>query len=92
MCLLFGSNLWYFVSKFTEYDAKKLFRLYRRAVKKQQGIDDSSPDRKSKDNSSKDKKKDKKIKEEVGYLSTPVFDCILNLLFFLFLLGSEPII
>lgn len=28
------SNLWYFVSKFTEYDAKKLYKLYKHAVKK----------------------------------------------------------
>lgn len=28
------SNLWYFVSKFTEFDAKKLFKLYKHAVKK----------------------------------------------------------
>ncbi|XP_021925185.1 chromodomain-helicase-DNA-binding protein 1 isoform X3 [Zootermopsis nevadensis] len=30
------SNLWYFVSKFTEFDAKKLFKLYKHAVKKDQ--------------------------------------------------------
>uniref|UniRef100_W4VRS9 Chromodomain-helicase-DNA-binding protein 1 n=1 Tax=Corethrella appendiculata TaxID=1370023 RepID=W4VRS9_9DIPT len=28
------SNLWYFVSKFTEYDAKKLFKLYKHALKR----------------------------------------------------------
>lgn len=28
------SNLWYFVSKFTEFDAKKLFKLYKHALKK----------------------------------------------------------
>ncbi|XP_017774812.1 PREDICTED: chromodomain-helicase-DNA-binding protein 1 isoform X2 [Nicrophorus vespilloides] len=28
------SNLWYFVSKFTEYDSKKLYKLYKRACKK----------------------------------------------------------
>lgn len=28
------SNLWHFVSKFTESDAKKLFKLYRHAVKR----------------------------------------------------------
>lgn len=31
------SNLWYFVSKFTEYDAKKLFKLYKQASKKLEG-------------------------------------------------------
>ncbi|XP_022915044.1 chromodomain-helicase-DNA-binding protein 1 [Onthophagus taurus] len=28
------SNLWYFVSKFTEFDAKKLYKLYKRSCKK----------------------------------------------------------
>lgn len=28
------SHLWDFVSKFTEYDAKKLYKLYKHAVKK----------------------------------------------------------
>uniref|UniRef100_A0A069DYF2 Chromodomain-helicase-DNA-binding protein 1 n=1 Tax=Panstrongylus megistus TaxID=65343 RepID=A0A069DYF2_9HEMI len=28
------SNLWYFVSKFTEYDPKKLYKLYKHAVRK----------------------------------------------------------
>ncbi|XP_054000742.1 chromodomain-helicase-DNA-binding protein 1 isoform X2 [Hylaeus anthracinus] len=28
------SNLWYFVSKFTEFDAKKLYKLYKHATKK----------------------------------------------------------
>lgn len=32
----FFSNLWYFVSKFTEFDAKKLFKLYKHALKKSQ--------------------------------------------------------
>lgn len=27
------SNLWYFVSKFTEYDARKLFKLYKHSLK-----------------------------------------------------------
>lgn len=38
------SNLWYFVSKFTEFDAKKLFRLYKHAVKKtEDGSDGPEP-------------------------------------------------
>jgi len=28
------SHLWFFVSNFTEFDAMKLFKLYRHAVKK----------------------------------------------------------
>lgn len=35
------SNLWYFVSKFTEVDAKKLFKLYKHALKKRGDDDDS---------------------------------------------------
>ncbi|XP_038114415.1 chromodomain-helicase-DNA-binding protein 1 isoform X1 [Culex quinquefasciatus] len=31
------SNLWYFVSKFTEFDAKKLFKLYKHALKRSEG-------------------------------------------------------
>merc|ERR1712112_96444 len=34
------SHLWYFVSNFTEFDAKKLFKLYRHAVKKDPGKQD----------------------------------------------------
>lgn len=33
------SNLWYFVSKFTEFDAKKLYKLYKRACKKSEKTD-----------------------------------------------------
>lgn len=33
------SNLWYFVSKFTEFDANKLFKLFKRALKKSMGGD-----------------------------------------------------
>lgn len=28
------SNLWFFVSKFTEYDARKLYKLYKHAMRK----------------------------------------------------------
>ncbi|CAB0038922.1 unnamed protein product [Trichogramma brassicae] len=40
------SNLWYFVSKFTEFDAKKLYKLYKHATKKGDGGDSSSPEKK----------------------------------------------
>ncbi|GAB6019009.1 hypothetical protein CHUAL_000642 [Chamberlinius hualienensis] len=43
------SNLWYFVSKFTEFDAKRLHKLYKHAAKKQ--------------NNSKDEK-DTKVREK----------------------------
>lgn len=32
------SNLWYFVSKFTEFDAKKLFKLYKHALKRSEEV------------------------------------------------------
>lgn len=31
------SNLWYFVSKFTNFDAKQLYRLYKYGLKKSDG-------------------------------------------------------
>ncbi|XP_070142575.1 chromodomain-helicase-DNA-binding protein 1 isoform X4 [Drosophila kikkawai] len=34
------SNLWYFVSKFTELDAKRLFKIYKHALKQQAGKDE----------------------------------------------------
>lgn len=50
------SNLWYFVSKFTEFDAKKLYKLYKHATKK--GGDSntsatSSPEKKDEPSSTK---------------------------------------
>lgn len=36
------SNLWYFVSKFTEFDAKKLFKLYKHALKQSEDASSSS--------------------------------------------------
>lgn len=50
------SNLWYFVSKFTEFDAKKLYKLYKHAMKKNvdsNGGVSSSPDKKEDSNVSK---------------------------------------
>lgn len=32
------SNLWYFVSKFTNFDAKQLYRLYKFGLKKSDGV------------------------------------------------------
>lgn len=37
--LYFYSNLWYFVSKFTEFDSKKLYKLYKRACKKSEKME-----------------------------------------------------
>lgn len=33
---MFSRNLWIFVSKFTEFDARKLHKLYKHAIKKRQ--------------------------------------------------------
>ena len=34
--IIFFSNLWVFVSKFTEFDAIRLYKLYKHAVKKRE--------------------------------------------------------
>merc|ERR1711892_866127 len=47
------SHLWYFVSNFTEFDAKKLFKLYRHAMKK----DSASQDGKESSQEKEEKKK-----------------------------------
>lgn len=38
----FSSNLWYFVSKFTEFEPKKLFKLYKHALKKSKEKEESA--------------------------------------------------
>lgn len=56
------SNLWYFVSKFTEFDAKKLFKLYKHALKQTEEASSSSnasPTKEAKET----KKKDLKARE-----------------------------
>lgn len=56
------SNLWYFVSKFTEFDAKKLFKLYRHAVRRAEDESDAkaSPMTTSPVKNSKESTKDAK--------------------------------
>merc|ERR1719435_190977 len=56
------SHLWYFVSNFTEFDAKKLFKLYRHATKKdpeKQEAKESSQERDEKKEKSKDREKER---------------------------------
>ena len=72
------SNLWYFVSKFTEFDAKKLFKLYRHAKKKEGRGHDEEPkegragkDKKKKKHKDKDKERDHKARVYI-MLSTMV--------------------
>lgn len=36
LVFVFYRNLWIFVSKFTEFDARKLHKLYKHAIKKRQ--------------------------------------------------------
>ena len=80
MFCYFLSNLWYFVSKFTEFDAKKLFKLYRSTLKKHKGNfeDGEKSKKKDKEGRSKDKHKDKnKVKEEVR----STLDCFFIVIF-----------
>ncbi|KOX73790.1 Chromodomain-helicase-DNA-binding protein 1 [Melipona quadrifasciata] len=60
------SNLWYFVSKFTEFDAKKLYKLYKHATKKggeSNTSATSSPEKKEESNNIK--KHEKHIDKQV---------------------------
>lgn len=57
----FNSNLWFFVSKFTEFDSKKLLKIYRKGLHTTEKLE--------KDNNVKDKNKIKeksklKLKED----------------------------
>ncbi|EDW03164.1 chromodomain-helicase-DNA-binding protein 1 [Drosophila grimshawi] len=54
------SNLWYFVSKFTELDAKRLFKIYKNALKQQTQAD--TP----KDSATSDGGKSKRARTENG--------------------------
>jgi chromodomain-helicase-DNA-binding protein 1 len=56
------SNLWYFVSKFTEFDSKKLYKLYKRACKKSDKLDKKNEDASS--STSKEKKGESKDERE----------------------------
>jgi len=55
--LNFHSNLWFFVSKFTEFDSKKLLKIYRRGLHTTEKLE--------KDNKVRDKSKNKdKIRDK----------------------------
>lgn len=64
MFLYFYSNLWFFVSKFTEFDSKKLLKIYHRGLHSNEKLE---KDGKTKDKSrNKDKlKEDKRIHKNV---------------------------
>ncbi|CAH0562488.1 unnamed protein product [Brassicogethes aeneus] len=51
------SNLWYFVSKFTEYDSKKLYKLYKKACKKSEKKEESAGTSKEKSKENKEHKR-----------------------------------
>ncbi|CAG9816539.1 unnamed protein product [Phaedon cochleariae] len=55
------SNLWYFVSKFTEFDAKKLYKLYKKACKKM--VKSEKKDREREEGASTSKEKHKEGRE-----------------------------
>ncbi|XP_074651720.1 chromodomain-helicase-DNA-binding protein 1-like isoform X2 [Tubulanus polymorphus] len=57
------SYLWVFVSKFTDFDAKKLHKLYKRALKKRE-------DERTKDKSSKDSKEENSNKSHAKHSSS----------------------
>jgi chromodomain-helicase-DNA-binding protein 1 len=59
------SLLWYFVSKFTEYDAHKLHKLYRKAIRKDDSDDSPTKPAKGKEKN-KEKSKDKPNKRKRG--------------------------
>lgn len=54
--------LWYFVSKFTEFDAKKLFKFYCKYTEKKTHHDEKKEKKKDKDE--KEKKAEVEIKKE----------------------------
>lgn len=62
----FSSNLWYFVSKFTEYDAQKLHRVYKKAcVKREEKVGEAkNAEAKLSDKEKKERKHKKHRKEK----------------------------
>ena len=54
-----GNNLWLFVSNFTDFDARKLFKLYKHAVKK-----DGSSQEEKESSQERDEKKEKREKSK----------------------------
>lgn len=63
--LIFNSNLWFFVSKFTEFDSKKLLKIYRRGLHTSEKLEKES---KIKDKSKcKDKIKEKHKEDKKSY-------------------------
>jgi len=61
------SHLWYFVSNFTEFDAKKLFKLYRHAVKKSLVDEEEKESSQEKEDKKEKREKDKHHKKKHGH-------------------------
>ncbi|XP_050433310.1 chromodomain-helicase-DNA-binding protein 1 isoform X2 [Adelges cooleyi] len=66
------SNLWFFVSKFTEFDSKKLLKIYRKGLHATEKLEKES---KTKDK----KKKDKNKEERKNYKNEVESEDLLNL-------------
>lgn len=63
------SNLWYFVSKFTNFDAKQLYRLYKYGLKK-------NTEAKQKEGKHKEN-----VKVSIEFFPAIIFGCFSHLLF-----------
>ena len=74
------SNLWYFVSKFTEFDAKKLYKLYKHATRRSDGSGASSSPEK-KEESSHSKVCSPAVQLIFFFFQSPNIRCIYNTLF-----------
>lgn len=66
----FYSNLWFFVSKFTEFDSKKLLKIYRRGLHTTEKLEKDSKVKEK--NKNKDKIRDKS-KEDKKLLKHVIF-------------------
>lgn len=64
----FFSNLWFFVSKFTEFDSKKLLKIYRRGLH----TNDKLEKEKAKDRSKNKDKVKEKLKEDKKVLKNVI--------------------
>lgn len=71
LLLIFSSNLWFFVSKFTEFDSKKLLKIYRRGLHTNDKLEKDSKARDKSKNKDKIKdklKEDKRVQKNVIYI------------------------
>lgn len=70
------SNIWYFVSKFSDFDAKKLVKLYCNALRNQGGnkVDEDEEMGKSKEDKSEETGEKQNLKEEVNLVIIYLWD------------------